>query len=108
MYLNKKELKRFKTKYEHAMKHDKTEFRYDGQDVVTGYAKYLIEYLESMTPEQYHEYEFKFKFDYMKKASNQVFVKYQEHYYIGCKQPDEKVTLIARILSDDELKELQS
>lgn len=108
MYLNRADLKKVKTKYEHAVKHNQEQFKFDGQTFVVGYAKYLIEYLESMSPEQHREYEFKYKFDYMKKASNQKFVKFGQDFYIGCESIDKKITLIAKILSDVELKKLMN
>lgn len=39
-------LKRLKRAYAKALREDKDEFTFEGMDLVTSYAKYLIEYLE--------------------------------------------------------------
>lgn len=44
-----KDLKPLKTAYQKAVKEKKDFFLYKGQEVVTTYAKYLIEYLELKT-----------------------------------------------------------
>lgn len=41
-------LERFKTAYEAALKEEGDTFRFDGHEFLKDYAKYLIEYLESV------------------------------------------------------------
>lgn len=41
-------LKRFKKRYAEAVKKKEGSFTFDGHGYVTGYAKYLIEYLERL------------------------------------------------------------
>lgn len=40
-------LERFKLAYNNAVKNNDEQFKFDGYDFLTGYAKYLIEYLEA-------------------------------------------------------------
>ena len=40
-------LKRFKSRYLEAVQYKLEQFEFDGDEYVVGYAKYLIEYLES-------------------------------------------------------------
>lgn len=40
-------LKRLKKAYDQAVKENKTSFMFEGNELVVGYAKYLIEYLDS-------------------------------------------------------------
>lgn len=44
---NRPKLERFKQAYKHAVANGLGMFHFDGNDFVTGYAKYLIEYLEN-------------------------------------------------------------
>lgn len=44
--LNKQGLTSLKKSYNQAVKSKKKSFRFDGKEMVTGYAKYVIEYLE--------------------------------------------------------------
>ena len=41
-------LQRFKVAHANALCEDKTEFTFDGNEFVVGYAKYLIQYLEGV------------------------------------------------------------
>lgn len=44
---NKAGFKKFKSNYDTAVAEEKETFFYRGTEVVTGYAKYLIEYIEN-------------------------------------------------------------
>lgn len=47
---NRPMLERFKAAYKEAVENDQIAFTFDGNEFVTGYAKYLIEYLEGVLP----------------------------------------------------------
>ena len=44
---SKRDIKRFKRKYKKAMEAKEEAFVFNGKDFLTGYAKYVIEYLDS-------------------------------------------------------------
>lgn len=43
--------KRLRTAYELAVRHNHEAFQFDGQPLLVGYAKYLLEYLEAQLKE---------------------------------------------------------
>lgn len=47
VYFNKAKLERLKSRYKLAVEKNEDTFEFDGKTYVRGYAKYLIEYLES-------------------------------------------------------------